>query len=80
MLPQHSHTLDHDEDCAEDAGHHHGPAVTQDEANAIATNFDMRAVDHLNVLWVMGHRGLQPLLLPVRPTPASYRTHDTWLN
>lgn len=43
-----------------------GPAVTQFEADSIATNLDLDHVDHIHVHWVEGFEGLaRPLLHPI---------------
>lgn len=42
------------------------PAVSQAEADAILSNLDMDAVDHVQVYWVEGHHGKQALLQPIK--------------
>ncbi|HET7070136.1 MAG TPA: hypothetical protein VFI40_04885 [Nocardioides sp.] len=49
------------------------PAITQQEANVIAETFDPgRQLDHIQVYWVKGFRGVQPLLQPIHARWVGY--------
>lgn len=56
------------------SGEEHAPAVTADEAQAIADVLDLGTVDHIDVHWISGRMGVQALLHPV------HRSREDWLH
>lgn len=56
------------------------PAVTQEEANAIATLLCGPEVGHINVYWHNLTLGDQAVLRPIRHRPFTWLSPEDWIN